>query len=103
MMAKLHNVEGRPWMKMFQCPGCGNCHYFNASTPGDRNGPVWAWNGSMDKPTFSPSLLVRGVKSFDDPTPTVCHSFVADGRIQYLGDCTHALAGQTVEIPEWEA
>jgi hypothetical protein len=32
---------------------------------------------------------------------SVCHSFVTDGRIQFLGDCTHALAGQTVDLPEW--
>lgn len=30
-----------------------------------------------------------------------CHSFVVDGQMQFLGDCTHALAGQTVPIPEW--
>jgi hypothetical protein len=33
----------------------------------------------------------------------VCHSFVTDGRIQFLNDCTHPLAGQTVDIPEWPA
>ena len=32
----------------------------------------------------------------------VCHSFVTNGRIQYLGDCTHKLAGQTVDLPDWE-
>jgi len=26
---------------------------------------------------------------------------VVDGRMQFLGDCTHALAGQTVDIPPW--
>jgi hypothetical protein len=31
----------------------------------------------------------------------VCHSFVVDGRIQFLGDCTHHLAGQTVDLPPW--
>jgi hypothetical protein len=31
---------------------------------------------------------------------SVCHSFVTDGRIQFLGDCTHALANQTVELPD---
>lgn len=25
-----------------------------------------------------------------------------DGRIQFLNDCTHALAGQTVDLPDWE-
>ncbi|MGT2429227.1 hypothetical protein ACU4HD_11865 [Cupriavidus basilensis] len=35
---------------------------------------------------------------FDDTSKDVkkaCHSFVTDGHIQFLGDCTHALAGQT--------
>ncbi|MHC8396108.1 hypothetical protein ACYZT8_21075 [Pseudomonas sp. LB3P93] len=31
----------------------------------------------------------------------VCHSFVIDGCIQFLGDCTHELASQTVDLPEW--
>jgi hypothetical protein len=31
----------------------------------------------------------------------VCHSFVTDGKIQFLSDCTHALAGQTVALPDW--
>ena len=26
-----------------------------------------------------------------------CHSFVKDGKVQFLGDCDHALAGQTLE------
>ena len=30
----------------------------------------------------------------------VCHTFVTDGRIQFLSDCTHALAGQTVDLPD---
>ena len=28
--------------------------------------------------------------------------FVTDGKIQFLGDCTHALAGQTVDLPDME-
>lgn len=30
----------------------------------------------------------------------VCHSYVTDGKIRFLGDCTHKLVGQTVELPE---
>lgn len=33
----------------------------------------------------------------------VCHSFIRDGRIEFLSDCTHALAGQTVDLPDIEA
>lgn len=28
-----------------------------------------------------------------------CHSFVRDGQIEFLSDCTHALAGKTVSLP----
>jgi hypothetical protein len=31
----------------------------------------------------------------------VCHSFVTDGRIQFLDDSTHELAGETADLPEW--
>jgi hypothetical protein len=31
-----------------------------------------------------------------------CHSFVTDGRIQFLGDCTHHPVGQTVPLPPWD-
>lgn len=73
----------------FHCPGCGCAHFVKV--------PSWEWNKSMDKPTFRPSIKVTGGTS-----GIVCHSFVTDGLIQYLGDCTHALAGQTVGVPVWD-
>jgi hypothetical protein len=69
----------------FLCPGCGERH---ALVEGR-----WAFNGDYERPTFTPSVLVSG-------DGAVCHSFVTDGRIQFLSDCTHSLAGQTVELPE---
>lgn len=92
----------------FDCPGCtfGHCLPIGGGV-----GPRWQWNGSLDKPTISPSILARGVERLTEeetaiilaggnvaPRPSVCHSFVTDGRIQFLGDCTHALAGQTVDL-----
>lgn len=67
---------------------------------GEGDGPRWGWNGCVNKPTFTPSILVRRNYG-EDQHPEVCHSFVTDGQIQFLGDCTHAMAGQTVPIPEW--
>ncbi len=84
-------------------------------------GPRWEWNGDAGRPTFRPSVLVRfqrWVPSAETPevdekirsgeivqtkVDAVCHSFVTEGRIQFLGDCTHALAGQTVDLPEVDA
>lgn len=77
----------------FHCPGCEYGHHFEVGGSG------WTWNGSLDRPTFSPSLLVYGAR--DGSTPR-CHSFVRDGKIEFLSDCTHKLAGQTVELPDWE-
>ena len=79
-------------MYVFHCPGCGNPHPFEVECA-ERG---WTWNGSMDLPTFTPSLLCNQGTDF------VCHSFVTDGRIQFLSDCHHHLAGQTVDLPDWE-
>lgn len=72
------------------------------------------FNGDYDKPTFTPSVRVGGHKVIRDvdgkwtgewerdaagnPVSSVCHSFVRDGSIQFLTDCTHAMAGQTVPL-----
>lgn len=94
-------VQKSDELLQFHCPGCRRIH---AVQSGSDFGPNWAWNGSLEKPTFTPSVLVtyNGADAgVDGAPPAVCHSFVTDGRIQYLGDCTHSLAGQTVDLPEW--
>lgn len=30
----------------------------------------------------------------------ICHSFIVNGDIRYLSDCTHAMAGKTVSLPD---
>jgi hypothetical protein len=81
---------------VFECPGCGYGHAFTVKS--DEPGwPVWSWNGDIDKPTFSPSLLVNASRP-----ESRCHSFVKDGRIQFRWDCHHELKGKTVDLPEWE-
>ncbi|MFD1952110.1 DUF6527 family protein [Sphingomonas arantia] len=86
---------------MFWCPGCDGAHQVFV---GEGGGPRWGWNGDAVRPTFTPSILVGYNGSdagVDGAPPETCHSFVVDGRIQFLSDCTHALTGQTVDIPEW--
>jgi hypothetical protein len=96
----------------FYCPGCKHRHPVAVGTP-FRNGARWTFNGDMERPTFAPSLHCRS-GHYCDGTPAsecslckrgskacgVCHSFITDGRIQFLNDCTHELAGQTITIPE---
>lgn len=91
---KLRSLEGGG--VAFMCPGCRQMHRVTVEGQGR---PRWSYNGNPDAPTFTPSIRVR---SGDQPGDAVCHSFVRDGRIQFLGDCTHALAGQTVDLPDLE-
>jgi hypothetical protein len=66
---------------------------------GTRQGtPNWTWNGSVQFPTVKPSILTRG--GGDDDKNHVCHSFVNDGKVQFLDDCTHEFKGQTLDLLE---
>ena len=98
-------IELRPGLVAFFCPGCGHKHAVWVS-PGDH--PTWGYNGNPESPTFTPSLrvYVPAMLPGEDwpngkPEETLCHSFVKDGQIQFLADCAHKLAGQTVLLPEW--
>lgn len=78
----------------FQCPGCKCAHYIQTNK---KFKPCWEFNGDVGKPTVSPSIKV------DLGQGGLCHSFIKEGKIQFLGDCTHDLKNKTVEIPEWES
>lgn len=94
---KLRTIEGG--RLGFWCPGCEMLHQIRVE--GGRPGPLWGWDGSADAPTFQPSIKVEwrwwdGEKHTDK----VCHTFVTAGVIDFLGDCTHKLAGQKVPLPD---
>lgn len=87
--------DGRRLLEFF-CPGCRYYHAFTIARRDNDSGPLWTWNGSMENPTFSPSLLVNG------SSEKRCHLFVRDGRIEYLSDCWHELRGQVVNMESVE-
>jgi len=76
----------------FFCKGCDAPHIIHI---GQGSGERWSFNGNYDRPTFSPSVLVTWAPG------RVCHSFITDGRIQYLDDSFHEIAGQTVDLARW--
>lgn len=93
----------------FWCPGCDRRHAITTGPNG------WAWNADRARPTFTPSVLVHPHETLIDPdlegdalvaeenrtTTPQCHSFVRDGRIEFLTDSTHAMSGRTVDLPVW--
>jgi len=104
------------------CPGCDDKHPFWVRARGSEKPAedqhTWGFDWNLEAPTFTPSLLVHSHKTLINhdlvgdaltapenvrETPQ-CHSFVREGRWQFLGDCTHGLAGKTypmVPLPAW--
>lgn len=80
----------------FQCPACGCAHM--VLTDGKKS-PNWTFNGDIENPTTNPSIRVR---TEFNKIPKTCHFFIKNGMIEYCGDCTHDLAGQKIQLPEWE-
>lgn len=103
----------------FWCPGCDTMHWVSIAGPTPGSGVYWTLVGTVDKPTFQPSILVSW-SSWDPPvTPenmeqwrekawpqnkvdNKCHLFISQAQIQFLPDCTHKLAGKTVPMVELE-
>lgn len=101
--SKLRRVSGgyAHW-----CPGCEEVHRLPDS---------WKFDGNLENPTFAPSfkhegleiVKVNGVWTGEwvrDPggstVPFICHYILTAGVLNYCGDCTHGLKGQSIPLPE---
>lgn len=81
----------------------------------------WTWNGDSDNPTLKPSVLTQSghfdpsfksedscwckyYKAHQDEAPVFhcfrCHTWINDGKVQFLDDCSHEFKGQTLELLE---
>jgi len=97
----------------FWCPGCQEIHFVRIEGVNP-----WSFDGNRRAPTISPSVKVESGHyvpghrgdcwcNYNARHPRAspfeckrCHSFVERGEIRFLSDCTHALAGQTVPLPD---
>lgn len=79
-------------MLTWMCPACKSGH----GVPVDR----WQWNNSVDTPTLTPSVKVTWTYG-EPPTNHCCHFVMTDGKIAFCSDCTHKLAGVTVDMEDF--
>lgn len=99
---KFHHHDGHVF---YYCAGCRSGHSVPVDGSGDSNSN-WAWNGSAEKPTLSPSVRHFTPARVDPdtqeqkPERTLCHYFVVDGSINYLDDCAHDLRG-VLPLPDF--
>jgi Family of unknown function (DUF6527) len=86
------------------CPGCDSMHAFSISGK-NSSGAQWSWDGNVDAPTCSPSMNIKcntpDMKEYQPRAGTsICHYFLRAGQLQFTGDTTHRLKGQTVPLPD---
>lgn len=98
----------------FWCPACETTHRIRVDVPN-----AWTYDGNESAPTITPSVKVMHTRFSElaekqyehwqqsgehppggkyDSREDVCHTVVTAGKIQFCGDCTHAMAGQLVPM-----
>lgn len=109
-MAKVRDIGNGAFA--FYCHGCGHEHVYYTKKDNPQR-PCWQFNGDLNNPSFTPSLLNRwgthvpGYKPAG-PEPVyndggTCHLYVTNGKINYCNDCTHGYNGkQGVEMKAYE-
>lgn len=68
------------------CPACKRIHCFSTEFH----------KINLEEVTVTPSLLMN---PFDVDSP-LCHSFITNNQIRFLGDCEHEFKNQTLDLPE---
>jgi hypothetical protein len=77
------------------CPGCGEMHGIYTNPQALRSGRFWTFDGDLQAPTFSPELVFSPSVNADR-----CRYSITAGNVIFAADSTHALAGQTVQLPD---
>ncbi len=98
MKMKRVNLDGSLYGYRFNCPGCNETHTITTR---------WTFNGDLDNPTVSPSIRIFHPANPNEPEEFkeyrkehMCHSYIKNGKIEFLPDCTHHLVNQEVDLPE---
>jgi len=83
-VARLDREDGKFRGWIVWCPACDGIHVYDER---------WDFNGDIEKPTFHPGHVATSTVSKD-----LCHSVLEDGELKYFEDCSHQLAGKSVQL-----
>lgn len=81
---------------IYWCQGCKHHHGIPIGLV--KEPKAWLWNGSIESPTLSPSILNNPGKEV--AYMELCHHHITDGKIVFSSDCSHEFAGQTLEVED---
>lgn len=108
----------------FFCPGCLDVHMVSIPHEKYPGKQTWGFQFNDNKVTLTPSVKVTNGHYCDRFKPGdncwctfykepehmndvhkfkcgICHSFVVSDVIQFLSDCTHSLANQQIQLPDY--
>jgi hypothetical protein len=78
---------------IFWCSQCECAHHF----PVGEHPTNWQFNGKIDCPTFTPSLMLS-IQDEEGKKKHVCHLNLTDGVVIYHADIAQKLAGQRLPL-----
>lgn len=100
MGVTLSHHHGAPLLRLVRpgcyehfCPGCGCAHRLEIGARGP-DGRKLGFDGDIYTPGFEPEVVVLEGRR-------VCRYLLRGGRLFFADDCTHALAGKTVDLPDF--
>lgn len=80
------------------CVACKGMHNFSVKRPNYLS-QRWTWNENIIAPTFFPSMHIV-VRDMRKPKfMQSCHYWLRSGRVEFLRDSTHSMAGITISLP----
>lgn len=91
--------QGKNGLYWHWCPGCQSMHKFYVDKPTSK-GARWSYNGNPEKPSFHPSMHISVFNEEDNKHTTLCHYFLKNGVINFLGDSTNHKLRDFVPLPE---
>ena len=87
---------------LIRLPGPSGRRFLPVQLKGTREGTGnWTWNGDVESPTLKPSLLITGgcrISATETTGDYRCHTWITDGKAQFLPDSNHSLTGQTLDL-----
>jgi hypothetical protein len=105
VVAREVNNDGRIYTQHYYwCPGCDTLHAVAINPGKNGNGAGWTFTGTLEKPTYTPSELTTWTYGEGETKKEHrCHTFITDGVIDFLSDCTHELRGKVpmIPLPDW--
>lgn len=84
----------RPGVYLHWCPACERGHTFNIHDL-SRDGHVLGFDGDFERPSVGEPLRHAGADG------SICEYEIKGGKLTYSPDCTHAMAGKEVPLPEY--